>query len=112
MKYHIMYQPVFYKKDKTLSGYNMTVMTNFIPEEWEDYDCISVDHDCGGRDEYARLSRMLKACWDTVDDVAFVDKHPLAILRYLRGEKDPVERDDDWEYQIEGWRVNVRGERV
>lgn len=113
MKYHIIFQPVFYQRDKTLAGYNMAVRVVHLPEKWEGYDVISVEKEHGSA-ELARFQQMLAAAdYDIEAGVSFVDKHPLEILRYLRGEEETKKpRTSDWQNEVDRWSVDLRGERV
>lgn len=109
MNYYIHYSPVFHKGDKKLAGYNM-----FVSKRYEDttrmMDVITVE--CEDWKEYDRYSEMLSGVYDPFDAVAFVDKHPVDILNFLRGVKAQVKKSADWEKDIPRWSVNLRGERV
>lgn len=109
MNYYIHFGPVFQVGNKKLAGYNM-----FVSKRFEDVtkmdDVLTVE--CDDWKEYDRFRDMLETQYDPFDHVAFVDKHPRDILKYLRGEKETVRRTDNWESQIDEWTVNLRGERV
>lgn len=110
MKYDIFYRPVFAKKDRKLAGYDMVVYPHDPLRPTEDFDVLSVETD--SPDEFTRFENMLSGEYDPFSDVAFVDKHPIDILRYLRGEKEKLQRTPNWEDMIGDWSVNLRGERV
>lgn len=108
MKYFIYYSPVFHKGDKSLAGYNMYISKK--PKGLEMMDVITVE--CENWKEYDRYKAMLSGVYDPFDEMSFVDKHPMKILKYLRGEKEEPKRTPDWEKQVDRWSVNLRGERV
>lgn len=112
--YHILYSPVFHSRSKKLAGYNVEVTLAPDLEKFKDYQMFTVSHDDSGKtlEEFDRFKKMLSGVYDPFDDVAFVDKHPMNILRYLRGEKEMPKRTRDWEKDIDRWSVNLRGERV
>lgn len=110
MKYDIFYRPVFTKKAKTLSGYEMIVYPHDPARPHGDFDVMTIEPKA--ENEFARFENMLRGEYDPFSDVSFVDKHPLNILRYLRGEKEMPKRTMDWEKDIDRWSVNLRGERV
>lgn len=109
MHYYIHYGPVFHKGDKKLAGYNMFVSKQVEPSAMM-MDVITVE--CEDWKEYDRYSEMLSGVYDPFDAAAFVDKHPVDILNYLRGIKFPVKKTQDWEKGIAHWSVNLRGERI
>lgn len=110
-KYYIFYSPVFQIKSKKLTGYNIQVRIRPNLENFEDWEMLTIEKD-DNFEEYARLVQMLSGVYDPFDKFYFVDKHPVSILKYLRGEKEEVKKIDGWEKEIEGWSVNLRGERV
>lgn len=110
MKYDIFYRPVFTKKERTLSGYEMIVYPHDPRRTHDDFDVITIEP---VRDnEFNRFKTMLRGEYDPFSDISFVDKHPLNILRYLRGEKEPVKKTMDWQDQIGDWKLNLSGERT
>ena len=114
MKYYIFYSPVFHTRSKKLAGYNMVAKETPVFEDYKGFDMLSIDND-GDADgtEYSRLVKMLSGVFDPFDNVAFVDKHPLTILKYLRGEEYDIRtKNDDWMSQVDNWKLNVRGERT
>lgn len=112
MKYYIIFKPVFYKKDKTLAGYDVAARVHYLPHKWEGYDVISIEKEEWSA-ELVRLQTMLLGNYDIGSGVSFVDKHPLEVLRYLRGEEEPKKpRTAAWQNEIDRWSVDLRGERV
>lgn len=110
MKYDIFYRPVFTKKERKLSGYEMIVYPHDSSRPAGDFDVMTIEP--AADNEFTRFENMLRGEYDPFSDISFVDKHPLNILRYLRGEKEMPRRTMDWEKDIELWSVNLRGEKV
>ena len=110
MKYDIFYRPVFTKKERKLSGYEMIVYPHDTFRKAVDFDVMTIDS--VQDNELSRFENMLRSQYDPISDVSFVDKHPLNIIRYLRGEKEMPKRASDWEKDIDRWSVNSRGEKV
>lgn len=110
MKYDIFYRPVFTKKERKLSGYEMIVYPHDSSSPAGDFDVMTIEP--AANNEFSRFENMLRSGYDPLSDVSFVDKHPLNIIRYLRGEKEMPKRTAGWEKDIDRWSVNLRGERV
>ena len=114
LTYHILYSPVFHSRSKKLAGYNVEVTLTPDFEKFKGYQTIAVSHDDSGKtlEEFNRFKKMLSGVYDPFDDIAFVDKHPMNIIKYLRGEKEQAKKTDNWQDQIGNWKLNVRGERA
>lgn len=110
VKYHMIYKPVFSRGGK-LQGYDVAVRLNYLASKWEGFEVITVDK-VGGLIEHSRLSDMLSNSYDTEKELAFIDKHPMELLMYIRGEKPVRKSNDDWKEQVDSWAVNLRGEKV
>lgn len=110
MKYDIFYRPVFTKKERKLSGYEMIVYPHEPSRKMKDFDVMTIEPKV--KDELERFENMLRGEYDPFSDISFVDKHPLDIVKYLRKEKPTVEHTKGWEKDIDRWSVNLRGERV
>lgn len=112
MMYDILYRPVFSARNKKLTGYDMCVRPHDPDHKSSPLETLVVDP--RNSEEFDRFQHMLSSVLDpfTGSGLSFVDKHPLEILRYLRGEKEPAKKTMDWEKDIDRWSVNLRGERV
>lgn len=110
MKYHLIYKPVFSSRGE-LRGYDVACRIVYIKESWEGYEVISVEKEDGAL-EHSRIIRMLSMSYDPKYEVSFIDKHPVDLLMYIRGEKVVRRLNDDWKNQVDDWSVNLRGEKV
>lgn len=111
MKIYIYHLPVFEKRSKKLSGWEMLVSVKANDPICEGMDVLSFE---GDESHLVRLRQMFRQRYEYFRDSAeFVEKSPVQIMRYVLGlpEIKPP-RDDEWEFRIAEWTVNYRAEKI
>lgn len=109
MKYYIHFSPVFFKVSKKLSGYEVFVSTSDTDtREMHSVLAVESTNDM----EFSRISHMLSVNYDHVDNVSFIDMHPIKMVNHVRGLPEKPKRTTNWEDQIDNWSLDLKGNRV
>lgn len=109
MKYYIHFSPVFFKVSKKLSGYEV-----FISKRETDTKVMNsvMAVESVNEEEFERISHMLSVNYDHMEEVSFIDIHPVKLINHVRGKPTKPKRTSNWENQIGDWALDHRGNRV
>lgn len=111
MSYQIHYKSIFSKRGK-LTGYSIILEKGVDEGDKEEYLTLRVKGE-NTEGEYNRLIAMM-AGNEVAKGEYIVTKHPLDILDYVQGVSRASPKSTEfWKKDLlEGWSVNLRGERV
>lgn len=104
--YRINYTPILNHRGE-LQGYDVEVTKRRARRD----GFMQLEIEATKLEEYIRFQDMLKA-YETNPGRAFIEKHPVDIVYYLRGKKRPFVRNPHWEEDIGSWRLDITGQRV